>query len=79
MKLVLSGADLTAADIKRFVSTPGITVELSPGSLAKVEQSFKFLNQEMGKRVLYGINTGFGPMASHVINNSKLDHLQKNS
>jgi len=78
MKLVLNGNDLRTEDIKSFIIAPGMTVELSPSSLDRVKKSFKMVQEEINKRVIYGVNTGFGPMASHVINESQLTKLQQN-
>ena len=38
-------------------------LELSDTCLQKVEDSFNFLKTFSSDKVIYGINTGFGPMA----------------
>ena len=39
-----------------------------------------FLNKtiEKNNKVIYGINTGFGPMASYILAHSQIIELQKN-
>jgi histidine ammonia-lyase len=44
----------------------------------KVESSFSFLEEFASDKVIYGINTGFGPMAQFKIDDNKLNQLQYN-
>jgi histidine ammonia-lyase len=53
-------------------------VTISPESLKRVEQSFAFLKKFSQDKVIYGINTGFGPMAQYKIENSDQKQLQYN-
>ena len=38
-------------------------LELSEECIRKVEESFDFLQSFSSDKIIYGINTGFGPMA----------------
>jgi histidine ammonia-lyase len=51
-----------------------------PGELAlkKVDSSFRFLQQFSGNKLIYGINTGFGPMAQYKVNDENIRQLQYN-
>lgn len=43
-----------------------------------VKQSFSFLEKFASDKIIYGINTGFGPMAQFKIDEDKLNQLQYN-
>jgi len=45
---------------------------------AMVEESFNFLKEFSKDKIIYGINTGFGPMAQYRIENEELEQLQYN-
>ena len=47
-------------------------------SLVAVESSYRFLEQFYADKVIYGINTGFGPMAQWRVDDQHLEHLQYN-
>ena len=44
----------------------------------RVEQSYQFLKTFSKDKVIYGINTGFGPMAQYKIDDEQLNQLQYN-
>jgi histidine ammonia-lyase len=44
----------------------------------KIESSFSFLTEFSSDKIIYGINTGFGPMAQFKIDDTKLNELQYN-
>lgn len=44
----------------------------------KVEESFLFLKEFSKNKVIYGVNTGFGPMAQYKIEDSQCKELQYN-
>lgn len=52
--------------------------ELDNESLALVEESLNFLLDFSVDKIIYGINTGFGPMAQYKIDDDKLVDLQYN-
>lgn len=51
---------------------------LSDESIQKVEKSFNFLQSFVSDKIIYGINTGFGPMAQYRIEDKHLTELQYN-
>ncbi|MFT7153387.1 MAG: histidine ammonia-lyase [Bacteroidia bacterium] len=53
-------------------------VRLSAQQRAVVEESFQFLTEFSKDKIIYGINTGFGPMAQYRIENEELEQLQYN-
>jgi histidine ammonia-lyase len=54
------------------------TVALNTNTLTKVKQSHEFLIEFAKNKVIYGVNTGFGPMAQYKIEASKTKALQYN-
>ena len=54
------------------------TVTLSPEALEKVTVNFNFLQQFSSNKLIYGINTGFGPMAQYKVSEENLLQLQYN-
>jgi len=76
--IILDGNSLTIEDIYRLVKDKTVKVKVSDHALKAVLRSRKFVDKEMNSKVIYGINTGFGPMASHVIGNTQLLDLQSN-
>lgn len=53
-------------------------VALSPSALTKIETNFKFLQNFSSNKLIYGINTGFGPMAQYKVSEENLLQLQYN-
>ena len=53
-------------------------LKLSAESLQKVERCFTFLRQFSADKMIYSINTSFGPMAQYRIDDSCLKQLQYN-
>ena len=51
---------------------------LSAEALAKVSRSYTFLKTFSADKIIYGINTGFGPMAQYRIEDDSLKQLQYN-
>jgi histidine ammonia-lyase len=51
---------------------------LDPGALDKVKASFDFLTEFSSDKLIYGINTGFGPMAQYKVDAANLLQLQYN-
>ncbi len=54
------------------------TLSLSEAELEGMQRSYDFLEEFQKGRVIYGINTGFGPMAQYRIEDSELTELQYN-
>ena len=53
-------------------------LKLNEEDAQKVSSSFEFLKEYSSDKIIYGINTGFGPMAQFKINDENLDKLQYN-
>jgi histidine ammonia-lyase len=53
-------------------------ITLNPAALEKVDASFQFLSHFSTGKLIYGINTGFGPMAQYKISDENRLHLQYN-
>lgn len=53
-------------------------VEISEEVLARVGESFDFLKEFSANKVIYGVNTGFGPMAQYRIQDEDRIQLQYN-
>ena len=54
------------------------TLVLSPETRARVSASHEFLKSFSSDKVIYGINTGFGPMAQYRVNDADRVRLQYN-
>ncbi len=53
-------------------------ITLNPAALEKVDASFQFLSHFSTGKLIYGINTGFGPMAQYKISDENRLQLQYN-
>ena len=69
-KLKLSGFERLIFENKK--------IELSNDALLRATASFNFLKSFSKGKIIYGVNTGFGPMAQHVISTGDLSELQFN-
>jgi len=76
--LTLSGSGLKVRDIDLFLNNPQMSIRCDEQSMKNVERARNFLQEEISKRIIYGVNTGFGPMASHIISPNELTNLQYN-
>lgn len=56
----------------------GKTLTVSAEEMEKVEQCYEFLKDFVTDKVIYGINTGFGPMAQWRVDDNHLKELQYN-
>lgn len=68
---------ITIEDIENIALNKKAFV-LDESSKEKVRQSFSFLEKFASDKIIYGINTGFGPMAQFKIDEDKLNQLQYN-
>ncbi|AVR46424.1 histidine ammonia-lyase [Christiangramia fulva] len=68
---------LTAEDFYRvlFENEP---VEIDNSTISKLEKSFDFLKDFSQNKIIYGVNTGFGPMAQYKIEDKDRIQLQYN-
>ena len=53
-------------------------IQIEDDVKARVEKSFNFLKEFSENKVIYGVNTGFGPMAQYKIKDSERIQLQYN-
>lgn len=53
-------------------------VIISDECIQEVDKSFRFLKEFSSDKIIYGINTGFGPMAQYRIEDKSLTELQYN-
>lgn len=53
-------------------------LEIAPEVLARAEKGFSFLSEFSKDKVIYGVNTGFGPMAQYRISEENKVQLQYN-
>jgi len=76
--IVLNGADLTVEDIVA-IGIGDKQVALEPAALARCRASRAFLEEEVAaRRIIYGVNTSFGPMCNKIIDDSEIEALQVN-
>ena len=77
-KVILNGNDITFQEIVSI----GIgikKIELDPQALEVCRASRDFLSaQVQEKKVIYGVNTSFGPMCNKIINDREIEALQTN-
>lgn len=77
--ITIDGGHLTINHIYRLVSDLGVSIEVPDSNFKILNNSVNFLKKEIGrKKIIYGVNTGFGPMATHIINHGQLSALQEN-
>lgn len=76
--LTLDGSTLRVDDIYRFVHDQNAILKISSSALISIKKSNEFLRSEMEKKIIYGVNTGFGPMASFIVGKGDLKQLQIN-
>lgn len=71
------GKKITLLDIEMFCKRT-VDVLITNKVLNKVEKSNKYLKKISKQKIVYGINTGFGPMARTYIGPNKQQELQYN-
>lgn len=77
--IVLNGSNLKLKHIQGLVRDQEASVEVSDTARKGIQESKKLVQKSVrGKKIIYGVNTGFGPMASHIINHGQLAVLQSN-
>src|SRR6202789_2193605 len=53
-------------------------VNIPSSALEKIRSNFQFLQKFSSNKLIYGINTGFGPMAQYKVSDENLLKLQYN-
>ena len=76
--VVLNGNDLTIEDIV-YIGVGDKKVELAEDAMERSRASRAFLEEEVAKkRIIYGVNTSFGPMCGKIIHDDEIEKLQLN-
>ena len=75
--MITINGGLKIEDFYRVV-LKGESVAISENALNRVEESFNFLREFSKNKVIYGVNTGFGPMAQYKIEATQQIQLQYN-
>jgi histidine ammonia-lyase len=75
--IVLGGKLLTLSDFNK-VLYGNHPIVLDESNLGRIRENYQFLKEFSKKKVIYGINTGFGPMAPYRINDQDQIELQYN-
>ena len=76
--IVLTGNDLSFSDITA-IGRGKAPVALDPDALKRCAASRDFLEKAIGdKKVIYGVNTSFGPMCNKIIHEDEIEALQEN-
>ncbi len=75
--IIIGNRKLTVGDFFK-VLFEGEKVDIDIESRQKVAEDFEFLKEFAKGKVIYGINTGLGPMAQFKINNNRELELQYN-
>lgn len=68
---------LELIDFQKII-TKNEKIELEENLLERVNESFQFLKEFSKNKVIYGVNTGFGPMAQFKISDEDTHQLQYN-
>lgn len=76
--LLLSGKNLTVEAVIQFCKNPRAQISIDPKCEKTIRQARKFLDAHAKTQVIYGVNTGFGPMANRILTSAQLDDLQRN-
>jgi len=76
-EITLDGKRLSIADIYA-VCCEDASIRIDEATREQVRASRNFVDKERTSQIIYGINTGFGPMASHIIGKNQLAELQIN-
>jgi histidine ammonia-lyase len=75
--ITLGNQKLSAEDFERIIFL-GEKIQLHDQGLKKVEENFNFLKIYSQNKIIYGINTGLGPMAQYKISEEDQHQLQYN-
>ena len=75
--VLLNGKDLKINDLKQ-IALNNKPISISSEAINNVKDSFDFLSKFISNKHIYGINTGFGPMAQFKIDDHKQIELQYN-
>lgn len=78
MSLILDGSSLKLKDIELFLDSCE-KVDINKEAVEKIQRSSKIVKDSIrNKKIIYGINTGFGKLCNTIIDNKDLKKLQLN-
>lgn len=75
--IIIGKGTLSSADFSTIVLR-NTEISLDETALKKVEDNFNFLKNFSSNKLIYGINTGFGPMAQYKVTKENILPLQYN-
>jgi histidine ammonia-lyase len=76
--VILTGNDLTVEEIIA-IGIGDQQVAIDAAALERCQASRRFLEEEVAaRRVIYGVNTSFGPMCNKIIDDNEIETLQIN-
>src|SRR5476651_1619636 len=75
--IVIGQSALSLDDFARIIFNQQ-EVAIDAAALTKVEVNYNFLKQFSSNKLIYGINTGFGPMAQYKVSEENILQLQYN-
>jgi histidine ammonia-lyase len=75
--VIIGGRKLESSDFYKILFG-GEKIELDKGALDEVKRSYHFLESFAKDKIIYGINTGLGPMAQYKVNREDQVQLQYN-
>lgn len=78
--VLLDGNGLSIDHIQAIVSTKNTNIALSTKALARNKKYYGYFQKVLDQHeaVIYGVNTGFGPMANRVLPHNELLQVQQN-
>ncbi|MDR2533325.1 MAG: aromatic amino acid ammonia-lyase [Tannerellaceae bacterium] len=76
MSIIIEGS-LSSIQLEKAL-LDGANIKLSETTKARMAECYKFLKDFSSDKVIYGINTGFGPMAQYRVDGNSLNALQYN-
>lgn len=75
--MVVYDSELTLEEVHAILFNDE-KISLSPNAEQRIDECYRFLAEFSKDKVIYGINTGFGPMAQYRIDDKSLLQLQYN-
>lgn len=76
--MVQIGSKPLSLDDFKAILFDGEQIQLNTAAIEKVRRGYEFLQQFSDHKLIYGINTGFGPMAQYKISEENILELQYN-
>ena len=76
--MVNIGAKSVSLDEVFEVVFKNSTIRLDESAIKKIDANFQFLKNFSSEKLIYGINTGFGPMAQYKVSDDRAIDLQYN-